>query len=243
MSDKYVRKFDSTNKAKRVPICFCIDTSASMGLIVDGFDTVKSTGKKIFADQREYQVVEGGISLMDKMHEGIANFYDAILDDDMACDSCEAAIVTFSDNAQLYENFSSVDEKSVPDFNAFRGGDTNVTPAIRMALDLLAEQKAFYKSNKTPYFQPWLILFTDGLPTDDVSAIKAELMQMQNDNKLSVYTMALSDNPNLIEALRGFSKKEPIKCSNHKDIQKFFEFLAKSVSVVAAGGEIPEEFF
>lgn len=242
MNDKYVRKFDSTNKAKRVPICFCIDTSASMGLIVDGFDTIKNTGKKIFADQREYQVVEGGISLMDKMHEGMANFYEAILDDDMACDSCEAAIVTFSDNAQLYENFSSVDEKSVPDFNSFRGGDTNVTPAIRMALDLLAEQKEFYKNNKTPYFQPWLILFTDGLPTDDVSAIKKELMQMQNDNKLSVYTMALSDNPELIDALRGFSKREPIKCSNHKDIQKFFEFLAKSVSVVAAGGDIPAEF-
>ena len=99
MSDKYLRKFDSSNRAKRIPICFCIDTSTSMGLIVDGFENVKSTGKKIFADQREYQIVEGGISLMDKMHEGIANFYEAILKDDMACDSCEAAIITFSDNA------------------------------------------------------------------------------------------------------------------------------------------------
>ena len=243
MNDKYVRKFDSSNKAKRVPICFCIDTSTSMGLIVDGFENVKSTGKKVFADQREYQIVEGGISLMDKMHEGIANFYEAILDDDMACDSCEAAIITFSDNAQLYENFSSVDEKTVPNFNDMRGGNTNVSPAIRMALDLLADQKNFYKNNKTPYFQPWLILFTDGLPTDDVSEIKAELMQMQNDDKLSVYTMALSDDPQLIDALRGFSKKDPIKCSNHKDIQRFFDFLAKSVSVVAAGGEAPKGFF
>jgi uncharacterized protein YegL len=180
---------------------------------------------------------------MDKMHEGIKNFYDAILDDDMACDSCEAAIVTFSDKASLYENFSSIDEKSVPDFSAVRGGDTNITPAIRMALDILADQKEFYKNNKTPYFQPWLILFTDGLPSDDVSAIKSELMQMQNDNKLSVYTMALVDDPKLIESLRGFSKRAPIKCSNHKDIQRFFEFLAKSVSVVASGGDIPEDFF
>lgn len=242
MEDKYLRRIDFSNKAKRVPICFCIDTSDSMGVIVDGFENVRSTGEKVFTDQREYEIVEGGISLMDKIHEGLKNFYDAILDDDMACDSCESAIVTFNDRAKLYEGFSSVEEKSVPNFSSLIGGNTNVSPAIRMALDLLAKQKEFYKNNKISYFQPWLVLFTDGLPTDDVSAIKRELMQMQDDDKLSVYTMALSDDPDLLNALRGFSKKQPIRCTDPKEIQRFFDFLAKSVSVVAAGG-IPKDFF
>ena len=242
MEDKYLRRINFSNKAKRVPICFCIDTSDSMGVIVDGFENVRSTGEKVFTDQREYEIVEGGISLMDKIHEGPKNFYDAILDDDMACDSCESAIVTFNDRAKLYEGFSSVEEKSVPNFSSLIGGNTNVSPAIRMALDLLAKQKEFYKNNKISYFQPWLVLFTDGLPTDDVSAIKRELMQMQDDDKLSVYTMALSDDPDLLNALRGFSKKQPIRCADPKEIQRFFDFLAKSVSVVAAGG-IPKDFF
>lgn len=242
MEDKYLRRINFSNKAKRVPICFCIDTSDSMGVIVDGFENVRSTGEKVFTDQREYEIVEGGISLMDKIHEGLKNFYDAILDDDMACDSCESAIVTFNDRAKLYEGFSSVEEKSVPNFSSLIGGNTNVSPAIRMALDLLAKQKEFYKNNKISYFQPWLVLFTDGLPTDDVTAIKRELMQMQDDDKLSVYTMALSDDPDLLNALRGFSKKQPIRCADPKEIQRFFDFLAKSVSVVAAGG-IPKDFF
>ena len=72
--------------------------------------------------------------------------------------------------------------------------------------------------------------------------IKRELMQMQDDDKLSVYTMALSDDPDLLNALRGFSKKQPIRCADPKEIQRFFDFLAKSVSVVAAGG-IPKDFF
>ena len=96
MEDKYLRRINFSNKAKRVPICFCIDTSDSMGVIVDGFENVRSTGEKVFTDQREYEIVEGGISLMDKIHEGLKNFYDAILDDDMACDSCESAIVTLT---------------------------------------------------------------------------------------------------------------------------------------------------
>jgi uncharacterized protein YegL len=240
MEDKYLRRIDFSNKAKRVPICFCIDTSASMEVVID--DGGIKTGKKVFVDQREYEIVEGGTTLMDKIHEGLKNFYDAILDDDMACDSCESAIVTFNDKAKLYEGFSSVEEKSVPNFSSLIGGNTNVSPAIRMALDLLSKQKELYKNNKISYFQPWLVLFTDGLPTDDVSVIKRELMQMQDDDKLSVYTMALSDDPELLNALRGFSKKQPIRCADPKDIQRFFEFLAKSVSVVAAGGE-PQDIF
>ena len=240
MEDKYLRRIDFSNKAKRVPICFCIDTSASMEVVID--DGGIKTGKKVFVDQREYEIVEGGTTLMDKIHEGLKNFYDAILDDDMACDSCESAIVTFNDKAKLYEGFSSVEEKSVPNFSSLIGGNTNVSPAIRMALDLLSKQKELYKNNKISYFQPWLVLFTDGLPTDDVSVIKCELMQMQDDDKLSVYTMALSDDPELLNALRGFSKKQPIRCADPKDIQRFFEFLAKSVSVVAAGGE-PQDIF
>lgn len=240
MEDKYLRRIDFSNKAKRVPICFCIDTSASMEVVID--DGGIKTGKKVFVDQREYEIVEGGTTLMDKIHEGLKNFYDAILDDDMACDSCESAIVTFNDKAKLYEGFSSVEEKSVPNFSSLIGGNTNVSPAIRMALDLLSKQKELYKNNKISYFQPWLVLFTDGLPTDDVSVIKRELMQMQDDDKLSVYTMALSDDPELLNALRGFSKKQPIRCADPRDIQRFFEFLAKSVSVVAAGGE-PQDIF
>lgn len=242
MDDKYLRRVNYSNKAKRVPICFCIDTSDSMGVIIDGFENVRSTGQRVFTDQREYEIVEGGISLMDKLHDGIAKFYEAILDDDMACDSCEAAIITFNDTAKLYEGFSSVENKNVPNFSSFLGGNTNISSAIRMALDLLAKQKEFYKNNKISYFQPWLVLFTDGLPTDDTSLIKRELMQMQDNDKLSVYTMALSDDPELLNALRGFSKKQPIRCVDHKEIKRFFDFLAKSVSVVAAGGT-PKDFF
>lgn len=245
MEDKYLRRINFSNKAKRVPICFCIDTSYSMKKIIEGVPT--GQGQKVFRDQREYieyddKDCEGCTLLIDKVYDGIMNFYAAISDDDMACDSCEAAIITFNDNPTICDGFSPIDEKDAPDFSSYMGENTNVTPAIRMALDLLAKQKEFYKNNKISYFQPWLVLFTDGLPTDDVSAIKRELMQMQDDDKLSVYTMALSDDPDLLNALRGFSKKQPIRCTDPKEIQRFFDFLAKSVSVVAGGG-IPKDFF
>ena len=246
MEDKYLRRIDLSNKSRRLPICFCIDTSRSMQLIVEGYDeSIDGRGKELFADQRVYRDVAPRpehVTLMDKLHEGIVNFYNAIIEEDVSCDSCEAAIVTFSDHASLYDGFSSVEDKSAPNFNSEIGNNTNVSPAIRMALDLLAKQTEFYRSNKISRFTPWLVLFTDGLPTDDVSVIKRELMQMQDEGNLFVYTMALSDDPELLSALRGFSRKPPIKCSDPKEIKRFFDFLARSVSIVAEGGT-PEDYF
>ena len=245
MYEKYLAKINISNRAKRIPICFCIDTSNSMGVIVEGYDeAIDGKGTEYFADQSVYRQITlrpEHVMLIDKIHQGLKNFYDAILDDDIACDSCESAIITFNDVPTLYESFSSIEDKTVPDFTSVMGNDTNITPAIRMALDLLEEQKNLYKQNKISYYQPWLVLFTDGLPTDDVSNIKSELMQMQNDGKISVYTMALTDAPELLNSLRGYSKRSPISCSDPKEIQKFFTFLAKSVSVVAAGGN-PKDY-
>ena len=250
MEDIYFNRVNFANKAKRVPICFCIDTSDSMLSVVEGLDRVRSTGRSEYKDGQNWEIVEGGISLMDKIHEGMSNFYDAILDDDMACDSCESAIVTFSDTPKLYEGFSSVDRKKAPDFHSMVGGETNMSSAIRMALDMLEKQKEYYKNNRIPYFQPWLVLFTDGKPTDDITNIQRELMQLQNANKLSVYAMALTSDQDLFNSLRGFTKRTPIRCSDPKEIKRFFDFLARSVSVTASTGndipnneDVPPEFF
>ena len=72
-------------------------------------------------------------------------------------EGCEAAIITFNDNPTIYDGFSPIDEKDAPDFSSYMGVNTNVTSAIRMALDLLAKQKEFYKNNKISYFQPFFL--------------------------------------------------------------------------------------
>ena len=145
MNNNYLRRIDLDNNATRLPICFCIDTSHSMDKVVDGFESVRGTGRTIYTDKSNYEEVDGGITMMDKLNEGVENFYRAILKDDTASDSCEAAIVTFNDEPTLYDNFSPIEEKSTPDFKVKRNSNTNVTPAIRMALDLLAEQREFYR--------------------------------------------------------------------------------------------------
>ena len=242
-NERYIRRVDFSNKAKRVPVCFCIDTSHSMGFIdpkLGGYRVV-NPGKTVYVDQTVAGYVEGGTTYIEEVMDGIKKFYEAILDDDIACDACECAIVTFNDSPKLYEGFDTVDNKTVPDLSNEPKGNTNVTPALEMCLDLLEKQKQFYKSNRIGYYQPWLVVFSDGLATDDVSRIQYRLMNLQDNEKLTVYTMALSDDVELLNHLSGYSKKRPIVCKDASTIKKFFDFLAKSVSITAGDGT-PDDF-
>lgn len=243
MDNKFFANFN--NKAKRVPICFCIDVSRSMDEIVEGFEFGKQTGERVFDDQREYEYIDSSDprckTKMDKIIEGLSNFYKAVINDDMACDSCESAIITFNDDAKVFEGFDMTENKKVPTFPNPEG-NTNVSLAIRKALNLIKERQQLYLDNKIKSFPPWLVLFTDGQPTDDTTLIQQELLELQSEEKLVVYTMALSDNEDLLKKLKGFSTMPPIQCSEPKSIQKFFTFLAKSVSIKSSNG-IPKGFF
>ncbi len=243
MNEKYSRRMRVANNAKRLPIVFGIDISDSMGLVVDNFEDIRPTGRNVFRDQKIYTEVTGGTTLSDKLRQGFDTFCQALCEDDCASDSCEAAIITFHDTATLCAPFCSAESIQLPPIHP--SGNTNLSPAIDLAVDLLEERKAYYKENRISYYQPWLILFTDGLPTDDVTEVKERLMALQNGRKLSVYTVALTDDPKLTKALSGFSVIPPLVCQSCDDIKRIFSFLSQSVSAMVSLGEpiIPKNFF
>jgi uncharacterized protein YegL len=102
-----------------------------------------------------------------------------------------------------------------------------------MALKYLDERKAQYKQNGVEYYQPWLVIFTDGVPTDDVTAIQAEVKKREAAKKLTVLPFALTDDVDK-GVLGGFSaKKRPLSIKDGK-LSQCFEWLGKSVGAVAA---------
>lgn len=247
MNTKYLGKVNATNKARRVPICFCVDISNSMNDIVEGLQYCKSLGKSDFIDGEKCNYFDtcGDKRVktrMDKLIEGLHNFYEAIKEDDMACDSCEAEIITFADTPAIFDEFSPIDEKKELTLSG-QGNYTNMTPALQLALDTLERQKQMYKEYRIPYCQPWLVLFTDGQPTDDITYIAKTLVDKQMDKKLTVYICPLTNDEgakNILKTLVSSSYgvlSEFIPCDDPKKISHFFTFLAKSVSVASGGGK------
>ena len=217
------------NTASRIPVCFLIDISGSMGEIYDETGSV-STGETMFSDGQMWQIVEGGKSYIGDLVEAINEFYDAIKSDPTASKSCEVSVVTFGDNVHVLEDFETVDKKRKFEQPCLEN-NTNLGIAVNKALDLLEERKNKYKANGVEYFQPWLVLMSDGAPTDRVKSVQKKTMEMSNNKKLSVFCLAIGEYADT-DVLGGFSKRAVLRLKGLK-FKEFFEWLGKSVSVVS----------
>ena len=82
------------------------------------------------------------------------------------------------------------------------------------------------------YYQPWLVLMTDGAPNgdyDELSRAIKRTAEMANQKKLSVFPIGIGNDADM-EVLARFSpKRNPLKLKGLK-FREFFEWLSQSVS-------------
>lgn len=192
------------NPTARVPVCLCLDTSGSM----DG-------------------------SPINELNDGIRMFYDAIKDDEVAMYSAEICIVTFGGNVECIRDFSSLSIEPEPP-TLYANSNTPMGEAVTMALDLLERRKEEYREKGVDYYQPWLVLMTDGYPDSNSSASNAarRAAELVNSKKLTVFPIGIGEGADM-DVLAEFSpKRRPLRLQGLK-FKEFFEWLSKSVSRVS----------
>lgn len=190
------------NPTARVPVCLCLDTSGSMN------------GSPI-----------------DELNEGVRLFYEAIREDETAMYSAEISIITFGGNAELVEDFANIDRQ--PEAPILRAeGLTPMGEAVNLALDCLERRKQEYKDKGVDYYQPWLVLMTDGAPNGLASELTRAInrtVEMVNGKKLTVFPIGIGKDADM-EVLKQFSpSRNPLKLQGLK-FREFFTWLSKSVS-------------
>lgn len=190
------------NPIARVPVCLCLDTSVSMD------------GQPIH-----------------ELNEGVRLFYEAIQEDETALYSAEISIVTFGGDAQCMADFASLQlQPDAPTLSAY--GLTPMGEAVNMGLDLLERRKQEYKERGVDYYQPWLVLMTDGAPNGDpgeLSRAISRTVDLINQRKLTVFPIGIGEKADM-DVLAKFSpKRQPLKLQGLK-FREFFAWLSKSVS-------------
>lgn len=167
---------------------------------------------------------------INELNLAIRAFYQAIRDDEMARISAEIAIVTFGSNVKEVQDFSSIDRQSPPLLTP--SGSTPMGEGVIKSLDLLEQAKRVYSKMGVDYYQPWLVLMTDGAPTDDIQAAITRCHDLIQRRKLTVFPIAIGAEANL-SILQMFTPNlEPLRVQE-TDFKRFFTWLAKSVSVVS----------
>ena len=200
----------ANNPNTRIPICIALDVSGSM------------IGTKI-----------------DELNRGVKIFLDSIHEDETTRYSADIAILTFGGTVEKVLDFGGGKggywwHFKLPKFLA-RGG-TPMGEAVLEALDMLEDRKKQYQKNAVTYWQPWLVLMTDGAATDGEHALPNKVAMaaektcdLVKNKKLTLFSIIIEPGtPDELEKFCG--KLAPL---DGVKFEEFFVWLSQSVSVVS----------
>lgn len=223
------------NPDPRVPVCLCLDTSGSMLETQNG----TPTGKYLVRDGIRYEIANGGTTRMDVMRKGLQQLYDTIYQNEDSRYAAEIAVVTFDDTARVLSDFSRVEyndvREKIPELRA--GNSTAMGQGINLALDLLEKRKEQYKQKGVDYFQPWLILMTDGVnqgSEQELQRARQRIQKMVREKTLSVYPFMLGDSEGMATLESLSPEQQPMRIGLTQ-MEGMFRWLGKSVNVVSSG--------
>jgi uncharacterized protein YegL len=218
-----IRKQDLvTNPTGRIAVCLVLDCSPSMGA------SYWIGGKQI--------VRPSGSVPIDELNKGVKHFLAAIKNDEIARYAAEIAIVTFAGKPKTDLDFQSIERVDLPTLQIDSQGGTSIGSAVELALKLLEKRKEEYKDAGVDYYQPWLVLMTDGRPTDYTHLeVSKQVQELVLNQKLTVFPIGVGDeaNDDVMTVLSKFSpKRSPLKLKK-LNFPEFFEWLGQSVNTIS----------
>ena len=173
---------------------------------------------------------------IDAMNQGVDDLYQAIIDDEIARNRVEVALLSFNTEARVERDFSTVSERTRTSIRT--GGRTNMHLAIQQGCDLLETRKEQYRLGGVPYFRPIMVIFSDGLPTSprgEMEQANQRLVDMESDSRLTIFKVGV--NADAVQAMQRVlpnpnSRFQPQQLDNLR-FSDFFVWLSKSVSAIS----------
>lgn len=163
-----------------------------------------------------------------QLNEGIRTFKQELMSDPLATKRVEVAVVTFG--PVIIDN----DFHTVPFFQPqllTANGDTPMGAAIAAGIDLVTKRKQEYKSHGVAYYKPWIILITDGAPTDSWAA--AARMVKEGEDRKAFAFFAIGVEGADFATLKQISVREPLKLKGLM-FREFFMWLSASMKMVSS---------
>lgn len=163
-----------------------------------------------------------------QLNDGLKQFVREVNADSLAAKRLELAVVKCGGEVRVLHDFTTVNSFVPPILIA--GGDTPMGAAIERGLDLIETRKRNYRLGGVAYYRPWLILLTDGAPTDDMQQAARRLNEAESTKSLVAFcfgTDTFDKNrmsqifPRTPMTMRGTRYKE------------FFQWLSASMSSVS----------
>lgn len=199
------------NANQRTPCVLILDASGSM-------DTSGSRGK----------------TRIQELNEGIKTLEEALKSDDAAVSRVQLGIISVggpSNSAEVMMDWTDVEN-----FEAFpltAAGTTPLGTGVLLGLEMIDQVKNDLKTNGINYTRPWMMIITDGEPTDsssDWNHATKECKKAEADKKVEIFTIAV-EGANLTK-LNQLSIRPPVMLDGVK-FKELFLWLSSSLSAAS----------
>ena len=169
-----------------------------------------------------------------ELETGLRQYRDEMLADELTRFSAETALITFANTADCVSDFCTPDGMQLPSLDA--DGGTDMGAGLTLALDRLEARKAQYRSGGVDYYQPILVVMTDGQPNGDPRVLAAAIDRVRalaGSRKLTVIAVGLGDDADLTMLQKLCVKGHPVRM-DRLHFRELFAWLSRSVSAVSA---------
>jgi uncharacterized protein YegL len=201
----------ATNPSQRTPCVLVLDASSSM-------ETLE----------------RNGLSRIDMLNQGITAFYDALKSDEIALSRVQIAAVIVggpSDKPELMLDWT--DAEYFQPFKLYANGSTPLGEGTKIALECIEEQKSRLRTHGINYTRPWMVILTDGEPTDsnEVWAAACSRVKLaEAANKVLVYPIVIGDiNTSKLSDI----SQTPIKQMDTIKFKELFVWLSASLGQIS----------
>ena len=165
-----------------------------------------------------------------QLNRGVQEFIQALQTDEVAACSVEVAILAAGGHVEEILPFTTVMNL---DYNStfYANGMTPLGLAVNKGLEMLEERKAEYQHNGVAYYQPWLVVISDGSPTDSWEEAANKSKNLSENRKLVALMVGVNDAD--MDTLSKFSSRPALKLDGLK-FSDFFQWLSASMSRVSS---------
>ncbi len=126
-----------------------------------------------------------------QLQAGLQAFTNYLQEDTLSKRRVEVAVCTFGDTQLEMWPFEQAIDFVPPELTL--RGTTPMGAALRAGLQAVEDRVAEYLDEGRAYYRPWIILITDGAPTDEWLSAAEKIKEAEKNRKVNFYAVGVND--------------------------------------------------